>query len=185
MNKMLYSLLLSSALAYEPVKSVSFQDWVQTGSLKIDDLNSIQYSVHRLKNTGYPVDLLTRGINLSSIKSVRKINKIKPGLSPCKKNEKLEIFEITSDHLNKDDMVPEGYFSSGNMLGYFDPRDSEIGINSIVLTKNSEFINFQIITHEVAHHWYSSYCLEEYTEMTSEEFAQEIQFSLKEFNNYD
>lgn len=182
---MLYLLLLSSVLAYEPVKSVSFQDSVQTGSLKIDELNSIRYSVHRLKNTGYPAELLTRGINLSSIQSVRKIKKIKPGLSPCKKDEKLEIFEITSDQLNEDDMIPEGYFSSGNMLGYFDPRDSETDINSIVLTKNSQFINFQIITHEVAHHWYSSYCLQQYTKMTSEEFAQEIQFSLKEFNNYD
>lgn len=182
---MIYLLLLSSALAYEPVKTVSFHEWVQVGSFKFDHLNSVQYSVHRLKDTGYPASLLTRGLNLSSIESIRKIKKIKPGLSPCKKNERLEIFEITSDQLNEYDMVPDGYFSSGNMLGYFDPRDSEIGINSIVLTKNSKFINFQIVTHEVAHHWYSSYCLEQYTEMTSEEFAQEIQFSLKEFNNYD
>ena len=182
---MIYILALSSALAYEPVSGIQFQDFVQRNSIKINNANTIEYSFYRLKNTGYPIQLSNRGIQLSSIQSLREIGKIKPGLAQCRKNEKLEIFEILPDQLNEEDRVPEGYFSSGNMLGYFDPRASESEVDSIVLTKNSQFINFQIITHEVAHHWYSSYCLEQYTKMTSEEFAQKVQFSLKEFNNYD
>ena len=182
---MLYILALSSALAYEPVSGIHFQDWVQKNSIKINNMNTIEYSFYRLKNTGYPVQLSDRGIRLSSIQSLREIEKIKPGLVPCSNNEKLEIFEILPDQLNEEDRVPAGYFSSGNMLGYFDPRVSESEIDSIVLTKNSQFLNFQIITHEVAHHWYSSYCMEKYTKMTSEEFAQKVQFSLKEFNGYE
>ena len=67
---MLYTLLISAALAYYPLDGLSFQNWVQEDLIKIDGKNSIQYSFHRQNKTGYPVGLTKKGITASSTASL-------------------------------------------------------------------------------------------------------------------
>jgi len=181
---MIFLFFLSEALAYEPVKDILFSSLIEKNTIKIKD-NTLNYSFYKKEKTVYPTNLANNGIYNSSSASLKKIEEINPNAAPCRPNEYLEIYEISLSELNEEKRFSMDFFNQSGIWGYFDPRRDEKKIDSIMVTQHSLFNNFQILTHEVAHYWYSAYCLERYTIMTSEEFAREIQFSLKEFNIYD
>jgi hypothetical protein len=175
--------IISVVLAYEPTEGINFSEYVENKTLNFNN-NILSYSFYRKNKTVYPAGLTDLGIKSASYASLKKIFEIKPDIKPCRPNEKLEIYEISVSQLNDKDRFSLDFFISQNIWGYFDPRVSESKVNSIMVTPHSEFENFQILTHEIAHHWYSAYCLEEHTMLSSEEFAKQIQFSLESINEY-
>jgi hypothetical protein len=181
---MIFLFLISSVLAYEPIKSLSFDEEIQKRSLFFEG-QPLNYSFYKKKKTSYSKQLIENAILASSLSSLSKIKEIKNDIVPCRPNETLEIYELSISQLNDKERFPEVFSYNKNVWGYFDPRPKEKNINSILVTQQSEFNGFQILTHEIAHHWYSAYCLEEYTSMTSEEFAVKVQFSLESQNVYN
>jgi hypothetical protein len=180
---MIFLSLLTFALAYEPVEDIKFSKHIESKDLNFNG-NILNYSFYRKEKTTYPDGLVDRGIKSASYASLNKIREIKADITPCRSSERLEIYEVSISQLNDKDRFSLDFFTSENIWGYFDPRTKESKINSIMVTPHSEFENFQILTHEIAHHWYSAYCLEEHTMLSSEEFAKEIQFSLEKINDY-
>lgn len=175
--------LASLSFAYEPVEDIKFSKYVESKDLNFNG-NNLSYSFYRKEKTSYSEELVDRGIKSASYASLKKIREISPKIEPCRSSEKLEIYEVSISQLNDKDRFSLDFFTSANIWGYFDPRVRESKINSIMVTPHSEFENFQILTHEVAHHWYSAYCLEEHTMLSSEDFAKQIQFSLEKINDY-
>jgi hypothetical protein len=177
-------LLTAVALAYQPVDGISFSATVEKNTIQITEKNKISYSMTRMQKTSYSSSLVAKSIADSSLESIRSIESRFEGIDPCRPSEYLEIYEINSSELNNSFRFPLVYATSSEVWGYFDPRRDERAINSIVVTPHTEYENYQILTHEVAHHWYSAYCLDEYTSQTSEEFAIQIQHQLESTNDY-
>lgn len=177
-------LLASAALAYHPVDGISLSSLVEKKIIQIKEKNSISYSVTRMQKTSYSAELITKSILDSSLESIRTIEFNFGKIEQCRPSEYLEIYEVSKSDLNNSSRFPLTYVASGEVWGYFDPRRDERLINSIVVTPHTEYENYQILTHEVAHHWYSAYCLDQYTSKTSEEFAIQIQHQLEPPNDY-
>jgi hypothetical protein len=181
---MLFLFLSSIAWPYSPIKDIYFSKNIENKTILAEG-SSLSYSFFRKEKTTYSLEMSRKAILASSVASLKEIRVIKKDIMPCRPDDHLEIYELSTSQLNNKDRFPETYIYKKDIWGYFDPRPDEVKINSIIVTQQSEFNNFQILTHEVAHHWYSSYCLEEYTKMTSEEFAVKIQFSLENLNVYN
>ena len=177
-------LLASVALAYRPVDGIFLSSLVERKNIQITEKNSLSYSVTRMQKTSYSTGLVTKSILDSSLESIRTIESSFGKIEPCRPSEYLEVYEVSESDLNNSSRFPLTYVTSGEVWGYFDPRRDERLINSIVVTPHTEYENYQILTHEVAHHWYSAYCLDQYTSETSEEFALQIQHQLESLNDY-
>ena len=177
-------LLVSIALACRPVDGIFPSSLVERKTIQITEKNSLSYSVTRMKKTSYSARLITKSILDSSLESIRTIKSSIGNIEPCRPLEYLEIYEVSKSDLNNSSRFPLTYVASGEVWGYFDPRRDERLINSIVVTPHTEYENYQILTHEIAHHWYSAYCLDQYTSKTSEEFAIQIQHQLESLNDY-
>lgn len=180
----MYLLFALSALAYSPMDGLSFSEKTTTGIVQATLFDKIEYKFYHKKKTVYSEELIKKAITTSSIASIERIIDLVPGAKICRPNEFLEIYEISEIQMNQEKRFPKEFYFQEEVWGYFDPRRDEYEINSIVVTQHSNFYNFQILNHEVAHHWYSSYCLENYISKTSEQFATEIQFSLEYLNDY-
>ena len=137
-----------------------------------------------MQKTSYSAGLITKSILDSSLESIRTIESSFGKIELCRPSEYLEIYEVSESDLNNSSRFPLTYVASGKVWGYFDSRRDERLINSIVVTPHTEYENYQILTHEIAHHWYSAYCLDQYTSKTSEEFAIQIQHQLEPLNDY-
>jgi hypothetical protein len=170
-------LLISSlALAYEPVNGISFPNVTKVEEYDFYHNIRFRFQLYRQKNTQYFDNLIYRGIFSSSLAAWKRIEKIGAINKQCG-SDILEIFEISEAQLNNPKRFPEGFIGHPeqgvpNLWGFFDPRTSEPGYDSIVVSyQGADKINFKLIVHEIAHYWYSSFCLENYTIATSEQFA--------------
>jgi len=180
----MYLLFALNSFAYSPVDGISFLEDSKIKTIQISDVDKIEYTFYHKIKTVYPESLVSKAIRASSFASIKKIREIIPGATICRSNEYLEIYEISISELNKEKRFPKEFNFKNEVWGYFDPRTEENKINSIVVTQHSYFYNFQVLSHEIAHHWYSTYCLDSYVHQTSEQFATEIQFSLEYLNDY-
>lgn len=179
-------LIASIAQAYHPVDGIFLTPTTPIKVLQITESDNISYSVARMPKTAYSDSLIQKSILDSSLASIEIIQSITGGIRACRPAEVLEIFELPVSELNNHSRFPAEYTNSrpGEAWGYFDPRRDEKNINSIIVTPHTEYEDYQILTHEVAHHWYSAYCLDQYTKQTSEEFALQIQHQLEPLNDY-
>jgi len=177
---MLFLLMTGFVAAYEPVRGIDFPQKTTVEEYNFYHDISLRFTVNRQNNTGYNNELLYRAIVVSSAASFKEIQSLGAIEKRCTPNDILEIFEIREDQLNSPNRFPEQFIGTDEngrdpLWGYFDPRMSEPGYNAIVVSPHSPDSNYRVLVHEVAHHWYATFCLERYTSLTSEEFAVEIQ----------
>ena len=174
-------LILSFALAYEPVNGISFANITNIEEYNFYHNINLKLKLYRQKNTEYFDALIYRGIFSSSLASWKRIEKIGVIDKECSPSDLLEIYEISEAQLNNPHRFPYDYIGHPekgipNLWGFFDPRVSEPGYDSIVVSYHGDNkVNYRLIVHEVAHYWYSSFCLEHYTSQTSEDFALAIE----------
>jgi hypothetical protein len=180
---MLYLYFISSALSYEPVTDIKFNS---TASFEYNFGQSytLKYKIFRKSNI-YSNDFLSRSVALATSASISKIMSIDRNMVQCKQDEALEIYEISVSELNDDNRFKNIAKFNDQVWGYFDPMVDEQNINIILVTPHSKYENFQILTHEIAHHWYSVYCVGNYSDISTEDFALQIQFSLEHLNEYN
>lgn len=119
--------------------------------------------------------MIEAAVAASSATSVWQIHAIAPSARPCT-HPSLDIYEIAVVSLNDAARFPERFI--GNPLlgrsplwGYFDPSAGGLSVDVIVVSDHGPPVNRRIMEHEVAHHWFAAYCMERYTNMTSEELA--------------
>lgn len=87
--------------------------------------------------------------------------------------KKLEIYELNMQTLNDSARFSGWQAASHNsdkIWGLYDPRNSETGVASIMLT-NHESWNQTIFSHEIAHYWYDRLCIGNQYNNQVEEFA--------------
>jgi hypothetical protein len=175
-------LLISSlALAYEPVNGISFANITNIEEYNFYHNIGFKIKIYRQKNTEYFDSLIYKGIFSSSFSALKRIEKMGRIDDECSPSDLLEIYEISEAQLNNPKRFPDEYIGHPerglpNLWGYFDPRSSEPGYDSIVVSYHGENnVNFRLIVHEVAHYWYSSFCLAYHISQTSEEFAVAIE----------
>lgn len=93
----------------------------------------------------------------------------------CRSEESLEIFQITKEDLNDPLRFPDFDFSTSKPLwGMFDPRVSEVGMNSIMIT-NQGVWNEYILAHELSHYWFSRFCMSSKYSINTEVFARDFE----------
>jgi hypothetical protein len=168
------------ALAYTPTQGISFEEKTPVEEFKFVGNTKLKIQTYRQENSPYYNELFYRAIYSSTVVSLRKIQSLGALNKKCSPNDLLEIFEISEDQLNDSTRFPKEFVGGGNtgrekLWGYFDPRVSEPGHNSIVLSSHDKSSNYRILVHEMAHHWYATFCLERYTKLSSEEFAITVQ----------
>ena len=173
-------LMIGSALAYEPVEGINFSTKTSVEEFHFFHNIKLKFSISRQENSSYYDELIYRAIYTSSVVSFQKIQSLGAIDKRCVDNDLLQIFEISEAELNDPSRFPREFTGGGTtgkapLWGYFDPRVNEPGYNSIVVSPHSEESNYRIMVHEVAHHWYSTFCLDSYTKITSEEFANLVQ----------
>lgn len=177
----MFIILLTQSFAYTPVNGISFPNQTQIEEYDFYHGIKLKIKLYRQKNTEYYDNLIYRGIYSSSLSAWKRIEKLGMIDRECNPSDLLEIFEISETQLNNPKRFPLEYIGNPaagvpNLWGYFDPRASEPGFDAIVVSNHgSNSINFRLIVHEIAHYWYSSFCLAYHTEMTSEQFAISIE----------
>jgi len=173
-------LMIGSALAYEPVDGISFENVTPIEQFEFIDNTYLKIESYRQQNSPYYDELFYKAIYSSTAVSLREINSLGALNNNCKKNDLLQIYEISEADLNSPERFPSRFIGGRDtgkppLWGYFDPRVDEPGYNAIVVSPHDQGSNYRILVHEVAHHWYSTFCLEDYTNLTSEEFANMVQ----------
>jgi len=173
-------LMVGAALAYEPVDGISFKTIEPVEQFEFIDNTYLKIESYRQENSTYYDELFYKAIYSSTVASLREIQSLGALHDKCTKNDLLQIFEISEAELNNPNRFPSRFIGGRDtgrapLWGYFDPRIDEPGYNSIVISPHDKSSNYRILVHEVAHHWYSTFCLENYTKLTSEEFATMIQ----------
>lgn len=176
----MWFLMIGSALAYEPVEGIRFSTKTPVEEFDFYHDIKLKFSISRQENSNYYDELVYRAIYSSSVVSFQKIQSLGALNNRCVNNDLLEIFEVSENQLNDPSRFPREFIGGGQtgkpaLWGYFDPRVEESGYNAIVLSPHSEESNYRILVHEVAHHWYSVFCLDSYTKISSEEFANLVQ----------
>lgn len=177
-------LMTGLALAYEPVKGISFAAKPERDEWEFFHNINLKYVIYRQENSAYSEMLMYDAIYSSSVASFKSIRSLGAIEKKCGNDDLIEIFEIPEDQLNNPARFPERFVGGGDtgkdpLWGYFDPRINEPGYNAIVLTPHMDASNYRILVHEIAHHWYSEFCLDRFTNMTSEDFAISIQEKMK------
>lgn len=173
-------LLCSLALAYDPVAGIDFPNKSVIKEYGFYHGIDFRFQLNRQSNTGYFDQLIYRAIYDSSLASFQTIETYGYLDRQCAPNEFLEIFEISEIELNNPNRFPAKFVENysegrGSLLGFYDPRNSESYIDSIVITPQHNAESYRIIVHEIAHYWYARFCLQDRVSITSEEFAVKIQ----------
>lgn len=176
-------LMTGFALAYEPVKGINFPNKTEVEEFEFINNIKLKYVIYRQNDTAYFDRLIYDAIYSSTLASFKQIRSLGAIDKKCGKDDLIEIFEVSEDQLNDPARFPEKFTGGGNtgkdpLWGFFDPRINEYGYNAIVVSPHSEKISHRVMAHEVAHHWYSEFCLDRFTKMTSEQFAESIQEKL-------
>jgi hypothetical protein len=176
----MWLLMIGSALAYEPVEGIDFSTTTSVEEFEFFHDINLKFSISRQKGSSYSDELVYRAIYSSSLVSFQKIQSLGAINKKCVNNDLLEIFEISESQLNDSTRFPKEFIGGGatgkpSLWGYFDPRIEEPGYNAIVISPHSEESNYRILVHEIAHHWYSTFCLDSYAKTSSEEFANLVQ----------
>ena len=177
-------LMTGLALAYEPVRGISFDSKTEPEKWEFYHNIDLEYVIYRQENSSYYDKLIYEAIYASTLASFKSIRSLGAIDKRCGNNDLIEIYEISEDQLNSPARFPLNFIGGGNtgrdpLWGYFDPRINEPGYDAIVLSPHNEASNYRIMVHEMAHHWYSEFCLDRFTKMTSEEFAVSIQEKVK------
>lgn len=177
----MWLLLASLASAYTPVRGIDFPNKTEVDEYHFFHGINFKFQISRQENTEYYDSLIYRAIYFSSLASWKKIESLGAIDKECIKGDLVEIFEISEAELNNPARFPAKYIGDKdngkpNLWGYYDPRNNESGLDAIVISAHdSDSENYRIIVHEIAHYWYSAFCLDSYTGTTSEEFAVKIQ----------
>lgn len=168
--------LLSTAYAYDSVNGISFPDVSEVETYDFYHDIHLTFQLHRQASTAYPDPLIYGALYFASLYSWKRIEPMGAIDHLCKRNNTLDIYEVSLEQLNDShrfplDSLPNAGTQAGPVWGYFEPREMRGGNDVIVLTPHDEATSKTVMYHEVAHYWYSAFCLERYTSMTSEEFA--------------
>jgi hypothetical protein len=167
------------ALAYAPVDNINFKSPEEINISFYNDIN-FKASFYGSENSKYSKKLINSAVYTSSYESLSRIESLGLLDKQCEKDVKLEIFEISNEQLNDPKRFPPEYVEnklkgSPPLLGFFDPTNNENKYNAIVVSPHSFEENFKILSHEIAHYWYNRFCLFQYLNETSENFAREIE----------
>jgi len=180
----MFLLMAGFALAYEPVEGISFPNESEVEEYNFYHNIDLKYKIYRQANSGYYDSLIYDAIYSSTLASFKEIRSLGAIDKKCGKDDFIEIYEISENQLNDSSRFPSQYVGGGNtgrdsLWGYFDPRPAEPGYNAIIITPHADKSNYRVMVHEIAHHWYSEFCLERFTNLDSEEFAVKIQERVK------
>ena len=172
--------LLSSVYAYEPVKGITFGNVSEIKNHEFYHDIRLRFQIHRQAETAYPDQLIYSALYFGSLISWKKIEPMGAIDRLCKRNNTLDIYEVSLEQLNDRrrfpmDRVPGAGALLGVVWGYFEPQGFSSENDVIVVTSRDALSNSRVLYHEIAHYWYSAFCLERYTTLTSEEFAMAVQ----------
>ena len=173
-------LMTGLALAYEPIEGLTFERLTPVEEFDFVGDTKLTITTYRQQNSFYYDELFYKAIYSSTVVSLKKVQSLGALHKKCAEDDMVEIYEISEKDLNDPARFPKEFIGGqgngrGSLWGYFDPRISEPGYNAIVLSPHSESENYRILVHEIAHHWYATFCLERYTNITSEDFAVSVE----------
>lgn len=174
--------LVTSAWGYEPLQNLKF-DSTKILRQYIEEQNVEVYYRYYYKESNYK-SLIINGMEESTDLSLNEIKKSYPKAQDCKPYDIIEIYEVDLKVLNDENRFEIKKSIPQDIWGFYDPRANENYIDSIVLTSHGKMANYTVLVHEIAHYWYSRYCLENYTDMSSEQFATLIQNKI-EWSNHE
>ena len=174
--------LIVSASAYTPVDGLDLSNKSEVISAKFTDGVELRYQVSQSaspETAHLSKEMMSKAVGIATVSSMFEIQKLTPLKYQCDRGNLLEIFEISEKDLNDPSRFPKQYIydpekGQGPLWGYYDPRPYEDKVDSIVISNHGDQQNYRIMVHEIAHYWYSAYCLERYSSMTSEQFATKI-----------
>lgn len=173
-------LMTGLALAYTPVEGISFEKITSPETFEFIGDTKLTISTYRPDKSTYYDELFYKAIYSSAVVSLKKVQSLGALNKKCSPDDLVEIYEISESSLNDPSRFPKEFIGGqgngrGSLWGYFDPRVSESGYDAIVLSPHNESENYRILVHEMAHHWYATFCLDRYTNTTSEEFAVSVE----------
>jgi len=162
-----------AAEAYDDLKHLSQYQYPEQ-TLNVRN-KTITYKPYIRNNKNVPEDYLRNSIQISSEMSLDYINK--NFKENCDKKDYLEIYEVSFEELNIPgyivDLDQKGF---GSIWGYFDPRWSRNGFDSISVTNHTFETTHIIFAHEIAHYWYDRLCVGfNWNSTSSEDFAKKIE----------
>lgn len=171
--------MIVSALAYAPVDGLDLPNKSEVIDARFTNGVELRYQVSKPRTAHYSDQMIQKAVYIATVDSMFEIQKVMPLEKRCEGDNLLEIYEIELSDLNDPSRFPEKYTGNplegrGPLWGYYDPRQYERKVDSIVVSDHGDQENYRIMVHEVAHYWYNTYCLGQHSNLTSEEFATKI-----------
>ena len=173
-------LMIGLVFGYEPVKGIDFPLKNEVEEFNFNYGVNLKFTVNRQSEENYPDQLLYKAIYSSTVVSLRMVESLGAIYQRCNANETIEIYEVSEEDLNNPARFPEIFENNlkpkdAPVWGYYDPRSKESNLDAIVISPQFDSANYRIVVHEMAHYWYSSFCLDRYTSLSTEEFAVAVQ----------
>lgn len=177
MNMML---LMASTIytQYAPLNDRIFE--LRNGQFTVESVD-VKYSIYNAEY-GYTIDFIESYLISTSEKLHNWFNQKKYPIKDCRKEEALDIYSVPLNILN-DRTRFHDFDGARNediiIWGLFDSIQNDNTKSAIVLTDNGIQNNINILNHEIAHYWYHRYCLDIFTDLTTEQFAQKMEKELE------
>lgn len=176
MLQVILGLLTSVALAGDPYEDLKMEaDFQYPEQALVVRGKTIKYKPYIRSSEEVPEDYLRETIRISSELSLDYIGYLYK--ERCDRRDYLELYEVSFVELNVPGyIVDKSIKGFGSIWGYFDPRDSKVGFDSIVIANHTYKTNHVIFAHEIAHYWYERLCISLNSNATSsEDFARSIE----------
>ncbi len=176
----LLAALVGEARAYDPVRGLPFPRVEVFEDTTYAHGWHLRVRTHRPAESAYTDHLLSLGLYVGTLQSMRAAERLGAADSKCRRFEPIDLYQISEEALNDPLRFPAAYIGGGNtgrsaLWGYYDPGPNEPARDAIVVSPHDLQSNYRVVAHEIAHYWYQSLCLDRYTTQTSEAFAQEIE----------
>lgn len=172
-------LLALLSTTYTSVDGLDISHKSEVIDIRFTDGVELRYQVYQPEAAHYSKEMIAKAVGLATVDSMFEIQKLMPLGRRCNPDNFLQIYEIDITALNDPSRFPEEFLGNplenrGPLWGYYDPRPYEDKVDAIVVSDHGAEENYRIMTHEVAHYWYNTYCVGRYSAITSEEFATKI-----------
>ncbi len=172
------------AVTYAPLADLSFSTRAQGLTYHAFTGERVTYDVFLPEGSKTTVGFVKAAVERASARAIAEIRYDHRARRACHNAERVEIYEVGDDVVNDAERLRRAGYAShvlvANLLGFYDPRDDEPGLNAIVISRQDPELTARMLWHEVAHHWYSVFCMADLGRESSEDFARRIQGVLSE-----
>lgn len=169
-------LFLSTAWSYKPVENIELETIAENIQLKTNDkliVLTIQNQDDN-KNTMSEQEIIET-LEMSYRVVYTYLKERNYPTKDCRLKENLYIYTLSKENLNNRDLFYKYHIDGPtNIVGLYDRSENKYNSAVIILTEQDSF-NKNVLLHEAAHYWYDRMCVDIYSRIDPETFAERME----------